>query len=241
MYKKRKYTKQQIIPFTQETKYFDTAVQDHVISIGTTWTGKEVVMDQRVHEDGTQITGYTTIPIIPSAVGTGYGQIIGHRYNLKQIRIRGDFKALRENDKADVRKSEIVRLIMVLDTAPNGTQAQAEQIFDDLGTDNVNIHSFVAMGQSRGRFKVLADRQWVLQATNASKDGTNTNTNIGETKSFSMFWKPKKALQVTLKGAIGTSPGVTELANANVFLITIKNGTIGGVEMNACCRAYFCE
>lgn len=243
--KRRKHNqRQQITNFAKETKYFDTSIEDELINNGSTgWVSTELPTTQRVDENGTTITAYAENTLIPSATGTGYGQVIGNHYNLKHIRIRGFIKTLIDSDQVDVHPSLIVRLVLILDTQPNGAQAQGEDIFTDFVNSNSNVHTFLAMGDNPGRFRILQDRRIVLQGTNTAADNTGPirHSHCGEGQDFSIHWKPKETMHVRLKGATGSTPGITELSNANIFLLALQSGVTNQVRISACCRAYYCE
>lgn len=241
--RRKQYNRQQITNFTKETKYFDTSIEDELISSGVDWDNTELATTKRVNEDGTSITAYASKTLIPSATGTGYGQIIGNRYNLKHIRIRGHLITLFDQDQFDVHPSVIVRLLLILDTQPSGIQALGGDILTDFGGNNANVHSFLAMGNNPGRFRILQDRHVVLQTTTAVTDNTSPlrNSNAGEQHDFTIHWKPKETMHVRLKGGTGSTPGVSELSDANIFLLCLHNGVTNQIRTSACCRAYYCE
>lgn len=241
-YKRRKYTQQKYAPFTKETKYFDVAIEDNNIRQSSTWTATELSTDKRVDNTGTGIAAYASNTLIPSAQGSGYGEIIGNKYLLKYLRVRGDITCLLNQDQADVAKSIVGRIILVLDKQAQGGQAQGEEIFTDWGGAGSTVHAFLAMGLNPNRFKILADKQFIFNMTNAATDDTNKCSVTGATQSFSLFWKPKTALLVQLKGATGSTPAVTELAGNNIFMLALATGAVAdNIQLNACSRAYYSE
>lgn len=241
-YKKRKYTKQKYTPFTKETKYFDVALEDDMVNQGGSWTNTELSTTDRVDNTGTAIAAYAFQALIPSAQGSGYGEVLGNKYLLKYIRVRGDLTSVAKQDQADVPKSTVCRLVLVLDKMARGAQAQGEDLFTDWGAVRANVHSFLAMGNNPGRFKILADKQFVINGTNAATDDTNKCSITNGTVNFSFFWKPKTALVVTLKGGTGSTPGITELAGHNIFLVALSTDSAASkLVVNACSRTYYSE
>jgi len=224
----------------QETKYFDTA-QSIIVADGADWTGTEVTNDVYIQGDGTTVGAYTDCALIPSAVGTGYGQIQGNRYKLKKLRVRGIVRGLVKADQADMSNAQTIRVVLVMDTRPDGAQAQGENIFTDLG-DNLNCQfSFLEMGQSQaGKFKILADETFVLNNIVAGTDGASTNSLGYETKQFSFTYAPKEPIDVRIKSS-GTTPATSQLANCNIFLLAHAGSSANGAELYSASRAYFCE
>ncbi len=232
--------KQVVRPSVPETKYFDTSVSDTVVATASDWSGTEVPCDQRINANGTTITAYTDSALIPSACGTGYGEIIGSRYQLKKMRVKGFIKPAALQDQANAPQAAVTRIILVQDVNPNGSQAQGETIFTDFGSDAQNVHSYLNMGSTAGKFRILKDVRLVSQPAVAATDGASTNSNSGTGDLFSFTWTPKKPIQVTLKGPNSATPQISQLQNCNIFLLALtENGA--SVLLSFCARAYFCE
>lgn len=73
--------------FPAEVKYFDTTFSAAVQQTAD-WAASNVAMTSYLASDGT-LTAYTDSAIIPSANGSGYGQVIGNKYILRALRVRG--------------------------------------------------------------------------------------------------------------------------------------------------------
>jgi len=175
--------------------------------------------------------------LIPSAIGAGYGQVVGSKYRLKKIRARGSVFNVVTSDAVDVIRASFIRIVLVLDTRPNGAQAQGEEVFTDMGTAAQNQWSFLAMGAGQaGRFKILKDFFCVLQPASAGTDGANTNSVVSQGQTWSFTWKPKVPLEVLLK-ANSSTPTVASLSSANIFLLAHTDVTSSTV--NGCARAYY--
>ncbi len=222
-----------------ETKYFDTAVDGHTIATANDWTGTEVPCDQRINEDGATITAYTASTLNPSAIGTGYGQVIGTKYNIKKMRIKGVLKVQAVADQADVPTSAVVRVVLVQDINAAGTQAQGENVFTDFGGDTVNVNSYLNMGTNAGKFRILKDMRVLLQPAVAGTDGASTNSTVIESSLFHMEWTPKKPLLVNLRGPTAT-PQTSQISTSNIFLLALTDA-VNTVAISCCSRCYFCE
>lgn len=73
-----------------------------------------------IQSDGTTLGAYTDSALIPSAVGAGYGQVVGSKYMLHKIRVRGQVFPAVNSDQADVPPMASVRVVLVQDLRPNG-------------------------------------------------------------------------------------------------------------------------
>lgn len=221
---------------SEETKYFDVCFTQTVASAAD-WTGTEVPCVNYMTSDGATDGAYTDSALIPSAIGAGYGQVVGSKYHLKKLRVRGEVSGVLQSDQADVPVSANVRLILVHDTSPNGAQAQGEVIINDLGDAFHVNYGFLAMAAGTGgRFRILADEVITLDPAVAGTDGASTNSVSRGSKTFSFMYKPKKPLQVCLK-ANSSTPTVASLSNHNIFLLA--HSTKGSVQINGCARAYY--
>lgn len=225
--------------FAPETKYFDTNIGQQV-DYATDWATANVACANRINEDGTAITAYTASPLIPSAVGSGYGQVVGTKYILKQIRFRGVLNPAIVQDAADVASPVTVRLMLIRDKQPNGAQALPSSILTDWGNALQNQFSFMAMGAgSAGRFEILKDKTYILQPAMSAPDGTNTSSNIAQSKTVSMTWKSARGVLVQIKGSGG--PAVASLANENFYLVAHSSQQVPNVYLYGSCRAYYVD
>lgn len=223
----------------QETKYFDTSFSQ-TVSVSGDWTGTEVPCTNYIQSDGTTVGAYTDSALIPSAVGPGYGQIVGSKYSIKKIRVRGEVSPAVAADQADLQNAKACRIVLVLDTQPNGAQAQGEEVFSDLGdTAQVN-YSFLSMAAgSGGRFRILADDLFLLQPASAGTDGTNTNSIVSQGHMFSFEKVFKKPLQVRVK-ANASTPTVAALSDNNIFLLAHMTSGVTAIIRGAA-RCYYVD
>jgi len=229
-----------IIPWSPqgETKYFDVSLLQTVASAAD-WTGTEVPCTNYIQSDGTTLGAYTDAALLPSAVGAGYGQVVGSKYHIKKIRIRGEVKSAIAVDQADVSVATTVRIVLVEDTRPNGAQGQGEEVFADMGTAAQNNFNFLAMGAGQGgRFRILKDEIVVLQPSVAGTDGANTNSVVNGAATFSFTYKPSGVKEVMLK-ANSATPTVASLSSCNYFLLCHSSATTIGTVISAVSRCYY--
>lgn len=223
-----------------ETKYFDTVFSANCGSAAD-WTGTEVTCTSYVQSDGTTVGAYTDCALIPSAVGAGYGQIVGNKYHLKKIRVKGCLQISALQDQADVTASRDVRVILVMDTQPNGSQAQGEDIMTDLGGAGQCNLSFLAMGAGgAGRFRILGDRHIKMNKAVAGTDGANTNSVAIANEFFKFTHSFKKPVQVMVKASSST-PSMAVLNNCNIFLLAHTNSSTGVPTCFGAARAYYLD
>lgn len=232
------------IPYSRnippETKYFDT-VFAQTVAKNADWTGTEVPCVNYIQSDGTTVGAYTDSALIPSAIGTGYGQVNGNKYYLKKLRIKGMVNSSPASDQADMIASTNVRVVVVEDTQPQGAQAQGESIFTDLGTVEQCHFSFLAMAAgSGGRFRILKDKTYQLQPAASGTDGTNTNSCVRNGVQFKFNINFAKPRQVILK-ANSSTPTVASLSNHNIFILAHNATSTGDVAITGASRAYYCD
>lgn len=222
-----------------ETKYFDTLFGVTVNS-SADWNTTAVAMTSYMSSDGSTVAAYTDAALIPSAVGSGYGQVVGNKYNIKKLRIRGELIPAVRSDSADVAPAGTVRVLLVEDTQPNGAQATGAQLLTDWGTANQCQYSFQAIAAGMGgRFRVLYDRTHIFQPANASTDGASTTSNVNSGKLISITKVFKKPRRVLIKGGSAT-PTVASLGDCNIFLLAHNAGT-ATVSFNGNSRCYYEE
>jgi len=220
-----------------ETKYFDTSFGTNGVATSGDWTGSEVPCTNYIQSDGTTLGVYGDSALIPSAVGSGYGQIIGSHYRMKKLRARGVILPTLASDQADVPAAASVRLVLVQDLQPNGAQAQGEDVFPDMGTAVQDNFSFLAMaGGAGGRFRILKDEWLMLNPAVTATDGASTNSNVRGAAHFSWQYKPTKPIDIRIK-ANSATPTVASLSDVNIFMLAHSN--YGTVALWGCARCYY--
>jgi len=226
--------------FPPETKYFDTTFSATVDSAAD-WATASVPMTSYIQSDGSTVAAYTDRALIPSAVGSGYGQVVGSKYLLKKVHIRGELYGTAAVDQADVLPGTSVRCVLVMDTQPNGAQATGDLVFTDLGNARQCNFSFMAMGAAgNGRFRILKDKIYLLQPANAGTDGTSTNSVICSNGKFNFVYSPKKPISVRIK-ASGSTPAIAQLTDVNIFLMAHASTAVNAPVIAGAARAYYVD
>jgi len=199
-------------------------------------------MTSYIQSDGTTIGAYTDSALIPSATGAGYGQVVGSKYLLKALRVRGTLKTAAAVDQADVSLPLVVRLLLVRDTQPNGAQALGSSVFTDLGSADMCNFSFQAMGAGAGgRFQILKNKMIILQPAVAGTDGASTNSTINEGALFSLEYQPKKPIAVRIQNNVSAPPNITALSDNNIYLMAHVSGNSPAVTIIGAARAYYVD
>lgn len=223
-----------------ETKYFDTTWYASVDSAAD-WATSAVAMTSYINADGTTVSAYTGSALVPSAVGAGYGQVVGSKYLLKQIRLKGELVSGVSSDSADVKPSVTVRCVLVQDTQPNGVQATGDLVFTDLGNAAQVNYSFQAMAAGNGgRFRILKDKTFMLQPGVAGTDGANTNSCTNMSAHFTMSYKPKKPIMCNIK-ANSATPTIASISDNNIFLLCHASSASPVITFAGAARAYYVD
>lgn len=208
-------------PMGPETKYWDVGIKSSTAWAGSTWNGSIVEANEYVNGGGSASTyPGANSSLIPSWQGTGYGQVVGNHYNFKQIRVRGRVVAPVLSNSATMVEPIFGRILLVMDTAPNGVQSPGEEVLQDTGGTAPNLYSFKRVSENASRYRILKDEFFTLQPSTAANDqaGGATSTIGFEGYSFSWAYKPRVPFQVSI-GSGMTTPGVSNLRNCNIFLM----------------------
>lgn len=223
-----------------ETKYFDTTFAATVDSAAD-WATTSVPMTSYIQSDGVTVGAYTDRALIPSAVGSGYGQVVGSKYLLKKVAVKGELVSSPAADQADMIGSRSVRIVLVEDTQPNGAQATGDLVFTDLGAASQCNHSFMAMGSTgNGRFRILKDKTYILNPAIAGTDGANTNSVAHNGTLIKMTYNPKKAKAIRIKGNSAT-PTVASLTDSNIFMLAHSSAASPAFTFAGAARAYYVD
>lgn len=222
---------------TPETKYFDTGFNATVTSGAGDWTATEVPCDNYVNSSGTA-AAYTDSCLLPTAVGSGYGQVQGNKYKFKKIRVRGVVSKSALADQPDVISSITTRLLLVLDTQPNGAQAQGETIMQDVGVSETLFSYQLMSTQASKRFRVLKDEILEMPVTATGTDGANTMSIGVRSAYFNWTYTPKSPIEVQISSNNAT-PAIAGALSHNVFLLLHTQGL--AIEIQGAARAYYCD
>jgi len=226
-------------PLKCQSKYFDCQFETNA-SAGNDWSSAVVPMDFRMGNDGATVTAYTGASLIPSASGYGYGEVSGSRYIIRKLKVRGVLRGgLKEQSGATV-SGTTMRLILVQDMQPNGSQAAASAFLTDWALAAQNIASFMSISSgSGGRFRFLEDRLVVLNNTGAAVvDAAYGVAQSSETAVFEFTRKWPRGLEVFITPG-AAAPAVTQLANCNIFLVCQSSNTGTQVSIAGCSRCVY--
>jgi len=223
-----------------EVKYFDVGINTAVTTAGTTWADTEVPADSYVNSGGAA-AAYTDACLVPTAQGSGYGQVNGNKYLLKTLRVKGSVFVAVPSGSTSVKNPVPVRLVLVMDTMPSGAQAQGEDVFQDFGALEENAYSFLRMASGGGRYQILKDKIVTITPQAAASDGaTGTVTTSFSQPHFKFAVKPNKEVQIKTGNA---TPTVAGTVNCNIFLLAYayQNTSAAAVTVQACSRAYYVD
>jgi len=223
-----------------EVKYFDVGINAAVTTAGTTWADTEVPADNYVNSGGAP-AAYTDSCLVPTAQGSGYGQVNGNKYLLKTLRVKGSLFVPKLTGQTAVSNPIPVRLVLVMDTMPSGSQAQGEDVFQDFGATEENAYSFLRMAAGGGRYQILKDKIITLLPTVAANDAAATTvSNSYSQPHFKFAVKPNKEVQIKTGNA---TPTIAGTVNCNIFLLAYAyiSSSVQAVTVQACSRAYYVD
>lgn len=215
-----------------EAKVFDTEIST-TITGGGNWTGTEVTCTNRIANGSA--TSYTESCLVPTGSGTAGDAVLGTKYHLKGIRVRGYVQPPREVDSGDVQYSGLAMVYLVLDRQPLGAQAQGEDVMRSIGTSSAVIYSFPRV-DGKSRFKILAKKSIVFRGGRSATDGTNTCSTVEDSVPFSFKWFPKRMYRVQISASGGVQ-SVSKTRNCNIFLLMNTAGI--ACTLQGASRCYF--
>lgn len=236
----------QVVANMPETKYYDVSGSDTPTNNANSWADTEVIALSYINSSGNGASATAgNCCLIPTVIGTGYGQVQGNRYNIKTLRVRGSLQPANGATGSVALSAYKVRLLLVMDTMPNGVQAQGEEVMQDMGDADRNVHSFANMANFAGRFRILKDKKYIFQpqvlANNAATSGNLTQG--WQAINYKLQWKPVVPFPVTIKSGTST-PNVAATVNCNIFLLQLAtiDGTIVGQVLNSLVsRTYYTD
>jgi len=219
-----------------EMKYFDTT-GTYSVDNAANWTGSEVTCNNYVQDDGTTIGAYTDSALIPSANGPGYGEVLGGKYQIRKIRIRGNYFTSSLTGQTTVQAGSFMRLVLCMDVNAGGAQLQGEQVFTDLGSADACCLSFQQQGQATDKYRVLRDIRIHSNPTVAGTDAANTFAIGFERVPFEFTYVPKDPLVVSVLTS-GATPAVAQLKDINIFMLA--RSSLDGI-LTFACRVYYTD
>jgi len=232
------YMPKQNMPFRNvtlqpEVKYFDVAGTNAVAATAD-WTGTEIPCDNYIQSDGTTVGAYTESALNPSANGPGYGQVLGGKYRILKIRVRGLISIDTSSAADPPSAAQLSRVALIMDMKAGGSQLQGEQVFSDMGTVTNCCNSFQQQGQATDRYRVIKDLIFAHQVAGiGSEFDASTFTVAWESKQFSFTYVPKKPLIVNVLTS-GSVPLVAQIKDINLFLLA-RSGQTGNISFVSRC------
>lgn len=209
-----------------EHKYFDTFLDVTAITAPTAWTG-------------TELNPATIGCLFAPTQGAGISDRVGRKVQVKAIRIKGMIHCAAQADQTAGDAASVVRLVLVQDHQPNGTQVQGEDIMAAPGGASATLVPFSFQNLSNlGRFRVLKDKIFTLQNPNAVWDGTNIEQQ-GVAKPFKWNIKFQKPIEVHFNATNGGT--YADLVNCNFTIIGAATSTNLAPTLTYTCRVMFCD
>lgn len=236
-------------PVRREVKYFDVTGDTTVVS--STWASSEVACDEFLDPDGV-VAAYTEPTLNPGLVGSGYGSVDGLKYDILKLHCRGRIHHVIRHDQANPSIDHTYRLVLVLDTQPNQTQAAGEDVMNAFTT---GIESaFKSMSNLPGRFVILKSQQGAVHTMSAPSNfmnpgfintsGTGTMTPFDQTYDesfkdvyFDFEWVPRSPYRVSITHDNPGAHGVAVQVNCNMFLLLFTRGL--SLSCHFASRCYF--
>jgi len=209
---------------TGEMKYFDTEFGPTAIAETNDWTGTE--MDP---------TTFNTLfaPIVGSAIN----QRIGKAAKVLKIKLHLQVDAPQQANQTLSKPAANCRIIIYQDTQTNSAQAQGEQVMTGGATDATGMLQFQNINNF-GRFRVLMDKNIIIQNPNFSYDGTNLEQNgVARTWKFSKTFK--KPVTVRFNATNGGS--VADIVDNSWHVIALVDNDDLAPRLMYACRVCYKE
>lgn len=217
-----------------EAKCFDTTMSATRSSTAGTWAGTVVACDKTFSSGAS--ASYVFACLNPSARGTSDSQILGSKYLLKGISIRGSVQPPQHTALVQSEASAIGVMYLVMDKQPMGAQADGDDIFRAISSTSSSVYAYPQV-KHKSRFRLLAKKTVVFG--NGSMAGIGTGTTMsqqGSSRAFHLKWFPKKGYKVQITTGAAATPSVSAMMNCNIFLLWSCNDTS---YINAASRCYY--
>ena len=208
-----------------EMKYFDTAGTNKPVAAIANWAN-------------TTLDPSTINTLCAPTVGAAYNQRIGKEINVLKIRIRGQFSwSYAENYTTGVQPA-VIRYGIFQDMQTNATQADGNLVMTPTSTAAQAPFTFQNI-DNFGRFKVLKDKQCIIQDPNMTGTDAGHDTN-GKTMTFKMTLKFRKPIQVRFNQTNGGT--IADIIDNSLHFFANSNftGTYQPV-VNYLCRVCYKE
>jgi len=207
-----------------EMKYFDTELGATVIAETNDWTGTEL-----------DPTTFNTL--FAPTVGSAINQRIGKACKVHKIKMRFQVDAPQQTNQTNADPAANCRIIVYQDKQTNAAQAQGENVMTGGTTDATGMLQFQNINNF-GRFRVLFDKNFVLQNPNMSYDGTNVEQ-CGLAKTFKFTKKFKRPVQVRFNNTNGGS--VADIVDNSWHVIGLTDNDDLAPRLMYACRVCYKE
>lgn len=164
-----------------EMKYFDTAVNQSIVPNLASWVGSTI-----------DPSPYNTLCV--PVVGAAFNQRIGKEINIVKLKIRGQFVLSGVEASGIAQQPIVIRYGIFQDMQTNATQAGGNLVMTPVTNASQVPFTFQNI-DNFGRFKVLKDKQCIIQDPNLVGSDTVHDMN-GKTVCFKMTVKFYKPIQV---------------------------------------------
>lgn len=214
-----------------ESKYYEVDYQPTPIPlIGSTWSVTNAVVLPNL--------GFRVIAA-PTR-GTESFDREGRKIKLCSVRINGLINQVPQVSQTAGDNSTHFRLILVLDTQCNGTQALGADVIasSNASTNNTSqIYSFQNIS-TFGRFKILKDKRYSITSVPIAGIGTSLIQG-GSLKQFKINHVFSKPLVINFNA--GNTGGVGDVVDNNVFLMCGATNVEAAPSLQFRCRIMFKE
>lgn len=227
----------------KEVKYFDTFANVLMTSGVASWTDAEVSFRTFYDGDGAIALAQKDLPLNPSTVGSGYGEVNGNTYLLKKLHVRGTLHVDSFKDEVNAPVPARCRVMLVQAINPSGAIPNASDVMSRGG--NATQFAFQNSSQTPGRFVILKDWTTRLRPIVAPTDGIETDPVSANTFGvsfdddyFDFEWIPRIPLQVSIVSN-SADPNFANHVTSSFFMLCHTLGN--DVGFHAACRCYYCD
>ncbi len=201
-----------------EMKYFDTTKAAASISApSASWAG-------------TEIDPATFLTFCVPVKGTGINERIGRQINIHKIKIRALINVAFQANQTAADSATAIRYLLYVDQQTNAAQVQGETLMDAPGTSapSNNMCTFQNL-DSLGRFRVLKDKQLVMQNPSISWDGTNVEQS-GLSRLVKISHTFRKPLNVHFNETNGGT--IADIVDNSIHMLAVSSSTALGAEIS---------
>ncbi len=193
-----------------EMKYYDTELTSTAINASTDWTATEFNPD----------VPNATSTLCAPAVGSAINQRIGREIKIHKLKINYSISVDPQATVTSADHGCQVRILVVQDMQTNAAQAQGETIMSAPATANSRHAALSYMSLANlGRFKVLKDKNIILQNPNsAALNATANNNQMGLVHVGKMHFSFKTPISIRFNAANTANGAIADIVD-NSFCV----------------------